>query len=222
MTEKKLSGKKIFLIAISLILILLLRNYVFVLLIPPLLGWFLSVRKPGSTLLIFTLIYAICAFFFFISGFISPKIDLPKYTVDRQEQFVELADSSHSSIEVQPLQTSLKSFLKFTPQAIDHAFLRPYLSGIATKFFLPFAIEILIYKVLFLLFIFFRKKEIRRSPIIYFCVFFSVSMLICIGFIVTNVGSLVRYRSLYLIFLMLPIICNIDWAKIKYIKFKKI
>lgn len=222
MKAKYFSGKKIFLISFSLLLILLLRNYVFVLLIPSLLAWILSVRKPKFTLLIFSSIYAICIFLFFISGFISPKVDLPKYVVERQEKFVELGDSSVSAINIQPLHTSLKSFLLLTPQAIDHAFLRPYLTDIKTTFFLPFAIEIFIYEVLFILFIFFRKKNIRGSPIIYFCIFFSVSMLIIMGYIVPIIGALVRYRGLYLIFLMLPIICNIDWVRIKNIRLKKI
>lgn len=220
--EKHLSKRKIFLIVVLLLFILLLRNYVFILLVPSLVGWFLSMRWPRFTLLIFTSIFAFCVLFFFISGFISPKIDLPKYVVERQEKFVEIGDSSNSSITIRPLDQSVKSFLLLTPQAIDHSFLRPNLSDINGLYFAPFAIEILIYKALFILFIFFRKKNIRGSPIIYFCLFFGCSMMLITGYTVPIIGALIRYRSLYLIFILMPVICNIDWERIKRINLKNI
>ncbi|MEO6818544.1 MAG: hypothetical protein ABI204_02365 [Ginsengibacter sp.] len=220
MKKMTFSKKKMLLIAVMLLLILLLRNYVFVLLVPSLCAWILAINKPKYTLLIFSLIFGVCVIFFFTSGYISPKIDLPKYVVERQEKFIEIGDSAHSSIKISLLKNSVQSFLAITPQAFDHAFLRPHLSDNSNKFYLPFAIEILFYEIVFILFLFFRKKNILGTPIIYFCIFFTSLMLIITGYTVPVIGAIIRYRSIYLIFLMLPILCGIDWEKIKTLYLK--
>ena len=216
-----ISKKNIGLIAVLLLFILLLRNYVFVLLIPSILAWILSARNPKKTLLIFSSIFAICIFLFFISGFISPKIDLPKYVTERQHKFVEIGDSSVSTMEIRPLQTTAKSFLLLTPQAIDHSFLRPYLTDVANIYFFPFAIEIFLYECLIILYLFYRKKNLQRSPIIYFGIFLSFSMFMVIGYTVPIIGALIRYRSIYIIFLIMPLVCGLDWDKLKRIIIKK-
>jgi hypothetical protein len=58
-----------------------------------------------------------------------------------------------------------------------------------------------------------RKKV--NHPFIYFCLFFSLSMLLMIGYTIPIIGAIVRYRSIYLPLLILPLICYTDWYKLK-------
>ncbi|HQV07416.1 MAG TPA: hypothetical protein PKW62_11670, partial [Chitinophagaceae bacterium] len=61
--------------------------------------------------------------------------------------------------------------------------------------------------------------------IIYFCLFFSFSLLLAIGFSVNNLGAIVRYRSVVIPLLVVPMIAQTDWKRFeqtfsKYISFK--
>ncbi|MBK5273242.1 MAG: hypothetical protein JJE22_19745 [Bacteroidia bacterium] len=49
----------------------------------------------------------------------------------------------------------------------------------------------------------------------YFSIFFSFSLLLAIGLSVNNLGAIVRYRSVILPLLIVPMAAQIDWEKIE-------
>jgi hypothetical protein len=196
-----------------LLLIFLLRNFVFITLIPALIAWILSKKFPKHAFISFVSVYVFSTIIFFCSGFISNRANLPQYVSARQQSFIEIGKMGTSMININPLYPNFKSFLKNAPQASNHALLRPYLSKIVDIQYAPFALEIFIIEILFLIFLFFRKKNFSIDPIIYFGIFFSVSMLLVTGYTVPIIGAIVRYRSIYLIFLLIPVVCYTDWEK---------
>ena len=203
--------KKIAIISLFLFLIVCLRNFVFLLLIPALVAWRLAEKFPKKTLLIFITIYCLGLLFFFLSGFISAKIDFPAYVAKRQESFIEIGKQGTSTIKVDALQPSFGGFIKNAPQAFNLAFLRPYLSKTSQLLFAPFALEIFSMQILLVLLLIFHKKIIEIQPIIYFSLFFSISVIMIGGYVVPIIGAIVRYRSIYFIFMMIPVMCYIDW-----------
>ncbi len=217
MNHKQFSWKSLWMILFFLIVIFLLRNFVFIALIPALTAWLIAQKNPKYPFLSFVLVYAFTAFLFFSSGYISKRSDLPQYVVSRQSSFIEIGKSGASTIPLNSLSPTFQSFLSNAPQAFDHVLLRPYLSKITNIEYLPFALEIFIIEILFLLFLFFRKKNNNINPLIYFGVFFSLTMLLITGYTVPIIGALVRYRSIYLIFLLIPITCYINWEKIQIV-----
>jgi hypothetical protein len=152
---------------------------------------------------------------------LSTKTDLPRYVSERQIEFIKISKEGASTININPLYPNFRSFFNNIPQAINHSLMRPYFTEIESFVYLPFAIEIFLFEILFLLFIFFRKKESITDPLIYFCVFFSVTMFLVIGYTIPIIGAIVRYRSIYFILLMIPIMCGINWNSLKYILHKK-
>jgi hypothetical protein len=210
----KFSIKRILLILFFLLMILVLRNFVFITLIPALIAWIIAHHKKNFAFLSFVMVYSTLVILFFSSSSISSKIDLPNFVVERQQVFIETARQGASSITINPLKPNFFSFLKNAPQALEHALLRPHLSKITNIIYAPFVLEILLFGILFLVFIFFKKKISKVDPLSLFCIFFSVSMLFVIGYTVPIVGAIVRYRSIYFIFLMLPVLCNINWEKL--------
>jgi hypothetical protein len=64
------------------------------------------------------------------------------------------------------------------------------------------------------LFLFFKKKNIVWDPLCWFCLVFSISMFLVIGYTVPIIGAFVRYRSIYFILLLIPLACNVDWKKL--------
>jgi hypothetical protein len=140
----------------------------------------------------------------------------------RQESFIQIGKAGNSTIAVQELQPNIKGFIKSAPQAFDLALMRPYLSKIKNIQFAPFAVEILLMEILLILFIFFHKRNGPVDPLIYFNIFFSLTVLMMTGYTVPIIGAIVRYRSIYFAFLFIPIVCYINWQKIfGFFKFSK-
>lgn len=214
MRSHHLSVKKILSITLFLLLIFLLRNFVFLALIPALIAWILASRFPQKAFLSFAMVYVITTILFFTSGFISTKTNLPNYVAQRQQSFIKIGKLGNSTLNVGKLKPTVKGFMINAPQAFNLVLMRPYLSRIGKLEFAPFALEIFIMEILFFLFVIFHKRDRLVNPVIYFSLFFSLTMLMMAGFTVPIIGAIVRYRSIYFIFLLIPIVSYIDWEKI--------
>lgn len=211
---KTFPWKKVLSAIIFLCFVLLLRNFVFIALAPALLALIISMRFQRYALVTFIVLYIIMAFLFFVSGIISPALDLPADVSSKQIAFIKLSKLGASAININPLYPNFRSFLNNAPQALNHSLMRPYLTEKFTLLYFPVAIEIFICEILFLFFIFFRKND-KLNPFVYFCFFFSISMFLLIGYTIPIIGAIARYRSIYFPFLLIPIICTTNWQKIK-------
>ena len=220
MNEHQFSWEKTGIVLLFLILIFLLRNFVVICLIPALLSWLIAQKFPRRTFISFLSVYVFITILFFCSSYISPRASLPQYVSSKQSSFIEVGKAGGSTINIKPLYPSFKSFVSNAPQALNHALMRPYITEADSFLYVPFVIEIIIVEFLFVLFLFFRRKKRTVNPLIYFCIFFSLTIFLVIGYTVPVIGAIVRYRSIYLIFLMLPVIGYLDWNKIRTYKFR--
>ena len=207
--------KKLMLITTGVLIIFLLRNFILIALLPAIIALIIAERNYRKALQYFIIVYAFFILLFFLAGYLHPAINFPNYVSSRQIDYIEIAKQSNSAININPLFPNFRSFLNNAPQALNHSLMRPYLTEKYTLLYIPAAIEIFIYEIILLLFIFFKKENIHNPPLIYFCIFFSLSMFLMIGYTIPIIGALIRYRSIYFPFILLPIICNIDWEKIK-------
>lgn len=215
------SGKRMGSAIFFLVLIFLLRNFVFIALLPALTAWLISMKFPKYALLSFLAVYGFSTLLFFTSGYVSPRANLPQYVVSRQQSFIEIGKAGNSTIPIKALEPDFKSFLSNGPQAFNHAVLRPYFSEVVSVQYLPFAIEIFIIELLFVIFLVYRKKHVVVNPLIYFGLFFSITMFFMAGYTVPIIGAVVRYRSIYLVFLVLPMLCYTDWDRVRKLFIKK-
>lgn len=184
-------------------------------------GWLLTVRWPKYKFATFGLLYIITAVLFFTARYISPRLDFPQAVVDKQHAFIQLQGGT-SSIPMKELQPNAVSFLKNTPQAINLSTIRPYPGDVHHLLSLAAAIEIDSILVIFLLFLISRRNNLRSISFIYFCIFFSFSLLLAIGFSVNNLGAIVRYRSIILPLLIIPMAAQIDWKMLNNLIFNNI
>lgn len=204
-------------IAVSLIFIFLQRNYILLALLPAAFAWIIAVLKKYNPLVIFVITYTVGAFIFFNASSLSATFNLPSLVIKKQWDFEHLGKST-TYISLNTLEPTFKSFAINTPQAINHSLLRPYLTDIKLSVaLLPLAVELILYELLLILFIFFRYKTVIQDSFILFGLFFSISILLIIGYTIPVIGGIVRYRSIYLPFLITPIVCNINWQKVKAI-----
>ncbi|MGN6604627.1 MAG: hypothetical protein ACTHK8_19370 [Ginsengibacter sp.] len=206
--------RRILLIVFFLIVIFLLRNFVFLALLPALIAWYFAERFFEKPILSFVIIYSIFTIAFFVSSFI-PSLDFPGHVVDRQESFIEIGKQGNSTIAVNKLKPGIISFIKNAPAALNLALMRPYLTTVKNPLYAPFAIEVFLLELLLVIFLFFHKKLSWKEPVIYFNIFFSLTILLMAGYIVPIIGAIVRYRSIYFVFLFIPIVCSIDWQRIQ-------
>ncbi len=212
--EEKVNMRRVLYILINLVLIFLMRNFVFITILPALTAWIIAEKKTRYIFPLFIIVYTFFIVTFFSLKYIHPKLDLPQYVSARQMAFIELGKTGTSAININPLFPDFRSFFNNTPQALNHALMRPYLLENKNILYLPAAAEILFYEILFLLYILFPVKRPRHYGFIYYCIFFVLSMYLLIGYTIPILGALVRYRSIYLPFLITPMVCSTNLNKL--------
>ncbi len=131
--------------------------------------------------------------------------------------------------EVAPAKTTI-TIKKITPNTIDivahlpealfNCFFYPTISQIKTPFHvIQFIENVFVFLLILLPVFFFDKKARANKPILFSSIFFSFFLFTIIGLTTVAVGSIVRYKILGMILLMLVIGITTDTAKIKSIFF---
>jgi hypothetical protein len=220
--EKKAGIKRISGILLGLALLLLLRNFLLLLIIPAVIAWLVSNKWPQRGLASFAIVYAVFCILFFTLRYVDPRLDFPKAVVDKQQAFMEMI-GGNSSIPIRQLKPDAISFLKNVPQAITLSILKPYPGDVRHLLLLAAAVEINLLLLFFLISLIWPQKKISMSNnLVYFCLFFGLSLLLSVGFSVNNLGAIVRYRSVAAPLLVVLIAIRIDWEKIAKLSIKNI
>ena len=210
--EKKFNLKRILLIFLGLLILLVLRNFLIIIIIPAMLAWILANKWPKRGLAIFGVVYSIFIILFFTLRYLNPMLDFPQAVVTKQQEFMKLTGGSN--VHMKELEPTVGSFIKNIPQSITLSAVRPYPSDVKHILSLAAAAEIDILLLLFILFLIFYNNGIRSKSFIYFCIFFSFSVLITIGYTVNFLGAIVRYRSIVIPLLVVPMAALINWKRI--------
>ena len=213
--KNRFSLKRVILIGISLCSLFLLRSFIFLALLPALFTWVLSVKAKWPAGRTFVVVYLFAGLLFFNVSSLNSKINPLEIITKKQTEYMNLPVAA-TQIELTPLQSTFKSFAANAPEALNHSLLRPYVWEQPVKSLLPVGMELMLFQFLLLLLFFFRRKDFKQTdkPFLFFAIFFTLSVFLLIGYIVPNLGSLVRYRSLYLPLIITPILCYLDWNKL--------
>jgi hypothetical protein len=210
--EKRFPLYRILLILLGFILVMILRIFLILPLLPPLIAWLLCYKIKRKPLIIYTAVFVLFVTLFFTAKYFIPGVDLAQSVVTKQQEFIGL--QGHSSVAVNELQPNITSFIVNAPQAFSLAALRPYPSDVRHLLSLAAAVETALILLFFLIFLFWRKNGLRLSPFLLFCLFFSIEVLFMIGYSVNNLGAIVRYRSVVFPLLLAPMAAKIDWERI--------
>lgn len=216
MVQRSVSWKRICLLFFFVVLLFLFRNYACIVLVPAIVAWILSTRLRIKPLYTYLIVFGLAAVMLFGIHSVIPSVDPLQTIVQKQTDYMGLSKvKSATVIEMDTLQANAGSFIQLVPQALNHAFIRPYLFELPSPILLPMNIELLVYQLLLIMLIFGyrRNNNPDRGAFIGFLLFFCLVLFLFIGYIVPNLGSLVRYRSVYLPLLITPLICSIDWVK---------
>jgi hypothetical protein len=136
---------------------------------------------------------------FFLAGDIVPALDFPAYVAQRQQEFLALKANSMMQAEV--LQSSFTGFLKMLPSAIGNVLFKPLPGEGGQLLYLVHAIEIYVFWAFIIYTAYKNKFKLRPrlvKPLFWSMLLFAISNLLIIGYIIPNIGALVRYRSIFL------------------------
>ena len=212
--EKRYPVKRWLGVFFGLLILFVLRNFLMFLVVPAIIAWLLASRWPKFGFVVFTSVYLLFGVLFFTARYIDKRFDFPLAVVEKQQAFLRL-QGGVSTIPIKELEPTFTSFAKNTPQAVTLSFLRPYPSDVHHLLSLVASVELNLMLLLFVLFLLFRKKNGPLSKnIIYLCIFLSGTILLATGFSINNLGAIVRYRSIVIPLLMIPVIAGTDWQRI--------
>jgi len=220
MKERRFSLKRWIVIFISLLILFTFRNFIILILIPALVAWYLSNRYPKKIAIVFLTTYLVSSILFFTLRYVYSGFDFPQEVVDKQQAFMKL--QGNSGIDIKELEPNAISFIKNAPQAIASTTLRPHPGDVKHILSLAAASETNLILLLFLCFLIWRTSGVKSDQFIWFSLFFSFSFLLTIGYTVNFLGAIVRYRSIVIPFLTVPMVCLINWNRIYDLLFNNI
>jgi len=214
--EKRIAAKRVTGVLLGLLILLCLRNFLLLIIIPAIAAWLVAMRFPKYPLRSFLIVYLLFGIAFFGVRYVIPGVNLPLVVVNKQQAFIHLL-RGNTSIPIRELEPNFYSFLINTPQAISLSLLRPYPTDVKHFFSLVSVIEIEFLLLMLGLSIFLRKKNLHipNKNVFYFCLFFSFSVLLATGFSVNNIGAIIRYRSIIFPLLFALFIPQAEWSRLK-------
>ncbi len=136
--------------------------------------------------------------FFFNAGYIHPSLDLPTYIIERRLEFLEL--EANTELLMRPLEPSALSFANALPEAIHNVLFRPWPGEGGKLTYLIFSAEIIAFWIL-MAFLILRKKQtglMKSGPEAWAFLLFACINLVIIGYTITNIGAIIRYRSIFM------------------------
>lgn len=190
-----------------------LRNYMVLAALPAFAAWWLAEKYRKLKWWPFAGVFLLGCIVFFGTPQIHRKLNLPLSLVQRQQEFMHLG--GQSVMPLRKLEPNLRSFVVNAPQALNHAIARPYLSEIYSPLYALAAVEIFVAWMLFACWYFRHSENPYRHPVNLALLMLSLLVLLLTGYIVPQMGAIVRYRSIFFPFVMVPILCTIKWNENK-------
>ncbi len=215
------SNKNYLYFIISLIILLLIKPYLLLILLPGILALFFHKKMSAVNVkLIFISIYCGGLLELLLLGKFFPQFDLPSYLFGQRLNLMRNAimSASHSLINPVSFAPEALSFLRHVPQAIIFAFTRPFPTEIELWWMIPISLDSIMVTILIVYLIFNRKKfQILFSPFSLLLFFSSMVLLMMIGFTIPVIGNIVRFKMPAMLMLALSV-SSFKWNKLSFFK----
>lgn len=213
---KFLGIRKFLLWGFSFFCLLVIRNYVAAVLVPPLFAYWLHKYYHTPKLKTFLFTYGATICLLVLLSIINPDLAVGKIISNKQKEFLDIG-VVNTQLTTDSLQNTAADFIRTFPSAVNHVFLRPYLWEKASADTLFFAIELFFFLALLLFCLYhYRKKFTAIHPFVLCTIVFSISVLLLIGYIVPAYGAIIRYRSIFLPFLIIPLLNMLSFKRIMF------
>lgn len=196
--QKKQSAQTILKLCAAIFVIGMIRHYLLVLLLPATIAYFSTLYYSKRIWTSYLVVYGIFASSILIATKFIFGIELFEILVNQQMAF--LAEIGGSSIpNVEPLSPTLGSILGTIPIAFINVLGRPFLWECKDFLQLLASLEILSFLGLIVISLALKKQSFERPHLlIHFIVAYTVTNLLLVGLLVSNIGTIARYRAIAL------------------------
>ncbi len=215
---KKFQPKYLLGILIMVFILLLSKFYVLVAAIPGIVYVLLTKNQTRKyRMLKFIAVHLI---YFSLAWFSKPLfgISFPEIIAQKQNDFITYSDSlKHvgSKIDLKPIEATISSMLKATPQAFFNTLFRPTLFEANNLMMLMAALENLLIVIALLIgIVFFTSKRLSNNWL-WFSISFTLILFVLSGLTTPVLGALVRYKAPALPFLGVVLFFILDFDKLK-------
>jgi hypothetical protein len=192
-----LSIKQILMFAATLVLLLWLKVYVFILLIPCLIAYFLSAKiKSIRTELIFIAIPAILLAIVLVAAWVFPQFDPILKLTERQNFFMTFSVlvGAGSIIHEVYLEPNIGSILAYAPQALLNVLVRPHFFDNLNPLIIMAVSENILIAGMLATIVFYALKKKKLSRIQCLGISFTLLLFVFIGLTTQVYGTLVRLK----------------------------
>lgn len=194
-------------IGISLLVLGIVRSYVLLLLIPALLCYGLVVvRQPNvSAVKYFLSLYGVGALLVLLANRCIPDVQLFERLASQRAAFMWESGGSEFTNEL--WAPTLSGFVGHLPAALSTVLARPFIWESHHVLAICSAVEngILLFVLGYMLL--HIRRPYKVSAFACLLLFFAISYLVLIGTLVPNVGTMLRYRIIGILFLLLGVAC---------------
>ncbi|MCC7050445.1 MAG: hypothetical protein IT239_01520, partial [Bacteroidia bacterium] len=207
---------------LAIFLLIYTKFYVLMAIVPALVAmWIIKLTQTKKKFLTYLSVYFLG--FIFIT-FLAPYLlnyDFVATLSAKQKDFINVANDwgANSKIETPLLNNQPINLIKYLPNALITALFRPFFFDAKNGMMLISSVENLFYIFLFSLSIIYNNRK-KAHQIIYFSLFFCITLGALIGWVTPILGAIVRYKTPLLPFLVIIPIYYIDFSKLPLI-FKK-
>lgn len=200
---KRLNNLKyLFTFIIGISLFFFTRNYMLLALIPSLTSWF--IHKVFHIRFRRAVYFNLLLFIAFMNYQKIPSYNKTGFEViiEKRIQFENLKQGN-TYIELDKIDANFISLMKNSPKALFNTIARPHFGEIKNIYLALSSFESFLVSILIILALLnFHKLNKKESNLVIFMFMYSIFLLLIIGWIVPNIGAIVRYRSLALIILI--------------------
>lgn len=202
--ERRFRWPDLPLVAALLALLFFLKFYVLLSMLPALLALAWCRLQPGRTLLKFALTIAGCSVLVLNIHHVIPGFEILKVLWWKQHDFIGLARlmDSGSFVMPPPMEPTFLSFLKNAPHALYMTFLSPLGTFANGPLGLLAAVETAVLLLALGLLLLHAGRAIDPALVL-FCLCFTITLALVIGWTTPVIGAIVRYRVPLLPFLMI-------------------
>ncbi|MDG1841909.1 MAG: hypothetical protein P8I93_06150 [Crocinitomicaceae bacterium] len=217
--NKKIRLKVALILLLSLGIMLVLKFYVLMALLPVVIAWLLNKKQIKNIAFAYAVSILSISLVAFVIGYFIPEYNVISILVTKQNDFVNMANvmQVNSAFEMSPLTPDLWAIVKAIPEGLFNCFTKPWPTEIKNPLFVASFLE----NLLILVFIggaiaWYKKPNKYSLKFILFCFAFTVFLFAIIGITTPITGALVRYKVPALPFLVIGILTFIDPKKINY------
>lgn len=216
--NKKQYVMNVFWLALSLLLLLYIKYYIFITIIPLTIGliW-CRLTSEKRFYLKYGLILVICIIIGFNIHHIFPDFNMMKILAMKQNDFVGLALSmkSGSLITDRLLQPTFTDIIFHVPISFFSTLVMPHIFESDSVIMILAALENIVVILIMIICLLFASKEIKHKSVFTFCLLFFISLYTLTGLTTPVIGAMVRYKIPAMPFMMVFLFMIVNPEKLK-------